>query len=85
MFWLDDHVLPDEPRGKHVLRYLRTLTAWYAAVITVVPKLRAMKQPLEVYVVKLSDDSQRAMEDATRHLDDAIAFVKAKIEDTVVQ
>ena len=78
-------MLPDESRGKHVLRYLRTLTAWYAAAITVVPKLRATKRPLDVYVVELSDDSQRATEDATRHLDDAIAFVKAEIGDIAVQ
>ena len=49
------------------------------------PLLRKLKQPLEVYVVQLSDHSKEAVKDATHHLTDAIDWVKAQVSDSEEQ
>ena len=49
------------------------------------PLLRKLKQPLEVYVVQLSDHSKEAVKDATHHLTDAIDWAKAQVSDSEEQ
>ena len=80
-----DSKQPYESHGQHVLRYLGTLTAWHTAVKAVMPQVRALRKPLQVYVVKLSDSSSAAKKDAESHLDEAIHFVQSGIRNTAAK
>ena len=73
-----DRRVPSETYGEHVLRYLRTLTAYNTAAKAVIRELRRLPAPT-VSVVHVPDNSKTAKEDINQRQSAIFEELKVKI------
>ncbi|KAI0780319.1 hypothetical protein C8Q74DRAFT_757635 [Fomes fomentarius] len=88
----DDEELSEKPErnedaGQHVLRYLRTLTAWHTAGKAVVQTLRRMSRPPQISIVRLTDGSSTFGTDRdsmSREVQERIIATEPKLDRDIV-